>query len=232
MRCFSFSSHQTHSLRRDGRVAASVLSELPCSRRGFSLVEILTVIAIITVMAVLSLPSITSLRQSGSLTAGGNELSDLAVMAQQYAVSHNVMTALVGVTGTTTVPNAQNRAFVVIASDSTGNNWAPVCKWTLLPDSVVMASSSSINTFIAQTSPPAGFPSTLTLNGTSLNCSSGSGGVCSYQLFYPDGQMDTSAPSVILPLVSAQNVAATALPQNYYELIFNPNTGTVKIKRS
>jgi hypothetical protein len=187
--------------------------------------------AIITVMAVLSFPSIASLRRSGSLTAGGNELSDLAVMAQQYAVSHNVMTALVGVTGTTTVPNAQNRAFVVIASDSTGHNWAPVCKWTLLPDSVVMASSSSINTFIAQTSPPAGFPSTLTLNGTSLNCSPGPGGVCSYQLFYPDGQMDTSAPSVVLPLVSAQNVAVTTLPQNYYELIFNPNTGTVIINR-
>jgi Tfp pilus assembly protein FimT len=200
----------------------------PSSRQGFSLVETRAVVAIITVLAVLSMPSISSLGRSSNLTAGGNALSDLAVMAQQYAMSHNVMTALVCVTNPASLPSAQYRAFIVLASDSTGNNWAPVSKWTFLPASVAMSSAAN-NTFLSPlASPPQSFPTSLTLNGTIVTSSN-----FVYQCFFPDGRMDTSAASVVLRIVNAQSAAnlSAANPPNYYDLIFNPNTGTVKIDR-
>lgn len=164
--------------------------------------------------------------------AGGNDLADLASLAHDYAVSHNVMTALVGVTTSTSVSsNAQYRAFVVIASDSTGNNWAPVCKWMLLPASVTMASSTkldtTLNTFIYPKFQGSYPLPTITFSLDGVNFTSG----YLYQTFYPDGHMDTSASSVTLLLVTNQNKTATTAPKDYYELIFNPMTGTVKINR-
>ena len=186
------------------------------SRRGFSLVEILTTLAIISVMAVVSLPSIASFSEASKLSAGGNELADLATLAHDYALSHNMVTALVGITTSSAAPSAQYRAFVVMARDS-GGNWSPVSKWTWLPEAVAMDSSSA-NTFLT-------FSGTnqqnfsLNLNGAKV----GSG--YAYQLFFPDGRMDTSASSLLLRVVTPHN------PANWYDLVFNPMTGTVKINR-
>ncbi len=186
------------------------------SRQGFSLVEMLTTLAIISVMAVLSLPSIVSFSEANKLSAGGNELADLATLAHDYALSHNMVTALVGVTTSNAVPTAQYRAFVVMARDSSGN-WSPVSKWTWLPDAVTMDSSSA-NTFLTFSgSNQQNF--SLNLNGASV----GSG--YAYQLFFPDGRMDTSASSLLLRVVTTHN------PANWYDLVFNPMTGTVKVNR-
>jgi len=207
-------------LRRESTQTFSAMSYLRRSRGAFSLIEILSVLAVISIMAVLSLPSISGLTQSSSLSAGGNDLADLAVLAHDYAVSHNVMTALVGVTTAPTIPNAQYRAFVVMATDQSGNNWTPVSKWAWLPESVTMSSNSSVNTFLSPVSLPQNFPTYVSLNGAAVNSSN-----CAYQFFYPDGHMNTSSSSVVLRIVSANSQA------NYYDLIFNPLTGTIKINR-
>lgn len=221
MRLASSSVNGCHRLRA---IAAPV--DRREGRRGFSLVEILSVLAVISIMALVGLPSITAMSQSGSLTAGGNDLADLAVMAHDYAVSHNVMTALVGVTSATTVPSAaQYRAFIVLASDPTGQNWAPVSKWVFLPSAVTMSSYASLNTF--QTFKGAYPPQNLSLNLEGANVTSG----YAYQTFYPDGHMDTTASSVVLHIVTNQNKTTKTDPKDYYDLVFNPMTGTVKINR-
>ena len=184
--------------------------------RAFSLLEILATLAIISIMAAVSFPSIASLSQGDKLSAGGNDLADLATQAHEYALSHNVVTALVGVTTSPAVPNAQYRAFVVMARDSSGN-WSQVSKWLRLPDAIAM-DTTSVNTFLNyQGSYPQTF--SLSLNGATMTSG------YAYQLFFPDGRMDTSASSVLLRVVSSQNSA------NWYDLIFNPMTGTVKIDR-
>jgi len=196
------------------------------SRGGFSLVEILTVLAVISIMAVVSVQSFSSMTQSGGLTTGGNDLADLAALAHDYAASHNVMTALVAVTTSSSVSSsAQYRAFIVVASDTTGTVWSPVSKWVYLPAAVTMSSYATLNTFqtFKGAYPPQNL--SLTLNGQGV----ASGYV--FQTFYPDGHMDTSANSVVLHLVTNANKALKTEPKDYYDLVFNPMTGTVKINR-
>jgi prepilin-type N-terminal cleavage/methylation domain-containing protein len=217
----------------------NALSDCRRSRRAFTLIELLVVLAIIAILAVLSLPALSSMNQSGNLTAAGNDLADLAALAHDYAASHNVMTALIGVkAGPATLPSSeQYRAFIVVAGALTPGNpptWspAPVTKWLLLPASVTMASSTgalatikSYNTFLTITGDQYPPNPSLSLGGVNIT------GGYTWQTFFPDGHMDTSASSVTLLLVTTPNKAATSVPKDYYELIFNPMTGTVKINR-
>lgn len=202
------------SLGNPSRLLLSVGSRP--SRRGFSLIELFTTVAVIVIMAAISLPSVSSLLDGDKLTSGGNSLLALSMEAHDYALAHNVVTALVGVTTSSAVPNAQYRAFVILARDSDGS-WSPVSKWMWLPAGVTMDSSSA-NTFLNYQGANA---QTFALNLQGANV----GGGYAYQLFFPDGRMDTSASSVLLRVVATHN------PANRYDLIFNPMTGTVKVDR-
>lgn len=67
-------------------------------RRGFTLMELLTVIAIMGIFTALTLSGL-GVVTSGQLAAGGNQVVDLINQARQNAISENVPTALVMVTG-------------------------------------------------------------------------------------------------------------------------------------
>lgn len=57
--------------------------------RGFSLVELLTVIAIMTLMASLAVPSLRSLTGSGSFTQEVGQIAEVMEQARAYAVGQN-----------------------------------------------------------------------------------------------------------------------------------------------
>jgi prepilin-type N-terminal cleavage/methylation domain-containing protein len=66
-----------------------------CSRRqksGFTLLEILVVIAIITILAVLALPAVTSMSGAGSMTTASYTVSGAIQFARSYAMAHDTYT--------------------------------------------------------------------------------------------------------------------------------------------
>ncbi len=206
---------------------------------GFSLAELMTVLAVISILAALSFPSVASFNQSAALKSAGNGLVDLATFAHDYALSHNATTALVGVTSSSNASSAQYRAFVVLANNQ--GVWSQVSNWYRLPQSTVM-SSSNANTFLSYQNGggysgnypqtflvPSTSASALTFRGTPVNNSDNTG--FAYLIFFPDGHIDTTGSSAInMRLVNSQN-QATGSPADYYDLIFNPMTGTVKISQ-
>ena len=224
-----FSPYWKHLFRREGlRTGAAPLRQNASD--AFSLLEILLVTGIILVMTLISLMSLPSLKTASSLTAGGNNLADLAQLARDYALSHNVITAFVGVTNST-LTNASYRAFIVLSRDSSGN-WAPVTQWTWLPSATVMSSAETNSFLTYQGSNPQTFTnsssSALVLNRVNVNDG------CAYQLFFPDGQIDSvSSSTFVLRLVSASPASdqAAANPRNWYDLVFIPSTGAIKIER-
>jgi prepilin-type N-terminal cleavage/methylation domain-containing protein len=57
--------------------------------RGFTLVEILTVLSIVAILAVLSMPAVSGLQQSGNFDKSLYSISDSLNLARSYAVAEN-----------------------------------------------------------------------------------------------------------------------------------------------
>jgi prepilin-type N-terminal cleavage/methylation domain-containing protein len=211
----SFPPKNLHRVADDGSTASSI------AIRAFSLIELLTVVAVLSVLAAASIPALSSLSGASSLTGDGNNLVNLAASAREYSLANNALTALVGVTTLNSKPTANYRAFIVLKREADGT-WSPLSKWFLLSDKVSM-SNQATNTFLQfrGSYTNVNFPP-LTLDGATVNVSTD----CTYQFFLPDGRMDASDP-ILLRLVPANGTSP-----NRYDLIFNPNTGTVKVDRS
>lgn len=63
-------------------------------RQGFTLIEILVVIAIITIMAALAIPAVMSLSSAGSVTTASYDISGAIEAARSYAMAHDTYTWL------------------------------------------------------------------------------------------------------------------------------------------
>ncbi|MEZ0387954.1 MAG: prepilin-type N-terminal cleavage/methylation domain-containing protein, partial [Verrucomicrobium sp.] len=68
------------------------------SRSGFTLVEILVVMAVMLVIMAMSFTGLGGTLRGLALTAAGNKLTQLCDAARQRAMSANVLTAVVALT--------------------------------------------------------------------------------------------------------------------------------------
>src|SRR5687768_16904610 len=109
---------------------------------GFSLVEVLTVMAIITIVLGFTVPAFQSIGRGTSLTSAGNTVTTLASAARQNSASRNVLTALVLITGTAT--EADYRTFGLYELGS-GGYWQQVGKWETLPTGIVVDAQDLVN---------------------------------------------------------------------------------------
>ncbi|MCE0496490.1 MAG: prepilin-type N-terminal cleavage/methylation domain-containing protein [Methylacidiphilales bacterium] len=197
--------------------------------RGFTLIEMLIVIAIIAVLMSLGLPALLNSSRSSGLTDAGNELDNIAMLARQNAVSNNVQTALVLVTNDPYNSAMSGRAVSVWQMGS-NQTWTQTSRWMFLP-----------NTTTAYDDPTAsnkGFstPTTfsVTLDGNTLPASD-----FSAFIFDPEGNMEgPSATTRDVPIVySSPNTTTPAsintvlALKNYYILVFNSDTGAVYVVR-
>ncbi|MFV0338374.1 MAG: Verru_Chthon cassette protein D [Chthoniobacterales bacterium] len=62
---------------------------IPATRRAFSLVETLTVIALIAVLAGLTLPAVNHIQSASALTTTSGQLMDLLNLARQQSLTQN-----------------------------------------------------------------------------------------------------------------------------------------------
>jgi prepilin-type N-terminal cleavage/methylation domain-containing protein len=211
-------------------------------REGFSLVEILTVLAITSILTVLAMSSLSALR-STSLTSSGNQIVDVFAMARQNSISHNAYTAVVIKSQGTGAYSSYCLLELTRQPDWSSSAWTVISPWHSLGKGVVFESGQSTDTFTsAAVTLPQPLPTTFPLpfQGQSILTSS-----TVYQCFQPDGTLSTQpAPPtrLVLRLIEGivdpssgtftyQGTTVSGKQVSYYDLVFVGNTGVTKIER-
>lgn len=188
-------------------------------KEGFSLIELLTVIAILGILASLIVPAVGSISRGANLNRGGQMISDQLALARQEAVTRNrdvevrfyqltngISTGWRGIqlfrieqTPTGPVTNASSRISVV-------------------PEGIVMA-SNSLSPLITS-SPASGTVHLPTYGATVFRAFR----------FRGNGSLETSVgTNNYVTLYNAIDKASP--PANYYTIQINPLTGKASVFR-
>lgn len=92
--------------------------------KGFSLIELLCVVAVIAVMVLVALPAMSSLTLSGQIGQSLQTLGSTLEMAHQYAINNNTYVWVV--VGTNNVPNSNLKMGVIASTTGTDDlAWNP-----------------------------------------------------------------------------------------------------------
>lgn len=214
------------------------------TRHGFSLIELLTVIAILALLAVLVLPGITSILRGNQLSRAGDDVLALLSLARQtsLAKNHPVEVRLYQfgdseTPGETTAnpSSGKYRALQAFEIDDSGKA-TPIGRSALLPSGIIMDSGSTLSTLLAKLKDKSWTvsPDTRDLQiniprvGTSYNCRA--------FRFLPDGSASSSnTPGLSKTdkwFVTLHNIldgdALTAAPANYITIQIDPANGSLK----
>lgn len=98
---------------------------IPDRRRGFTLTELLVVVAIMALLTTVGLPSIGGIGSAGKMTQAVVELSGLMDQARQYAVAQNTYVWIAFLKDTTAQNQDQVTVAVIASQDGTDPNPAP-----------------------------------------------------------------------------------------------------------
>lgn len=183
--------------------------------RGFSLVELLVVIAVIGLLAVITVPALTSVMQSSDLTRGGQLVADQVNLARQTASSRNqvIELRLIKIAGRKGYAATQ-----LWRADDSGQ-MSPARRIVNLPQSVTIP-DNTLSPAIA--SLPTG---SMTLGGASVS-------YCALQI-RPSGEVTpiVDMKDLVFTIVPEVFAGNTSLPANYFLVQINPVTGTPLVYR-
>jgi prepilin-type N-terminal cleavage/methylation domain-containing protein len=218
--------------------------------RGFSLVELLTVVVIIGIICAFVLPAVNGFGRSAALTSAGNLVTNLANYARQEAVSKNTMTALVVLTGQS-VPQKTDqyyRAATIIEYDPVAG-WNQLGNWELLPSGIIFDCNDATNcSFLANSPQPFPFLSHQTSAALSyqgqpvISQGQPASGQIGYaaRIFLSNGSLQNPDKPAQLRLVEGYLQGSqviytrrgqTGLPANYYDIAIVGMTGMTKVDR-
>jgi prepilin-type N-terminal cleavage/methylation domain-containing protein len=194
-------------------------SPRPCFRQGFSLVELLLVVAVIAVLLSMVLFAAGSLGTGRKLTTAGNLAVDLINHARQVAKARNTLTLLAVLESGDEAGRVLGTMVFSSAGGTTGT-WTMLDSWRTLPDGIQVDLGSSTNFLGAVPSNV----SPITRGGQSVDCSA--------LVFLPDGRPVSSSTSPLVLFLKPETSSgpAPSLP-NYYKIIVNPATGIPFIRR-
>lgn len=181
------------------------------NNQGFSLPELLVVIALIAILAALTVAGTGSLRSSGYLNNAGNLVSDQIHQARRLAQAKNAQTLLV------MAKDARGafRLLTVCERAAGSPDWNQVTRWEVLPEGIGIDASQSLLHSPAVTPPPP----PLTQAGRTIPASD-----YAYQVFFPDGRLLAADNPVLF-------VSPSAGTNNFYRIVINASTGIPIIER-
>lgn len=205
------------------------------SKDGFSLVELLVVLAVIIVLAALSLPAVSSLTRGSNLATGGIRIVDQLEYARQAAAARNCAVEFrlyqLPAAGTQAGAPSVYRAFQSFTLDADGAQTNALTKLTVLPDNIYVVDDSSVSSLL---SPQAPSPSFVT--GASTGQPAGAFPPASYNYvafrFKPNGGTDlnpASAQSWHLSLaVVGDPIGSLGVPANFFTIQINAQNGRAR----
>lgn len=185
---------------------------------GFSLIELLVVVAIIVALILITLPAISSVMQSTDLTRGGQVVADNVNLARQIASAQNSVVELRFIK----LPDRVGYSAIQLWKADTNGGMKPARALSTLPQSVTVAPNP----------PLPGFMSSLPSGTMPAGSASANAPYAAIQI-RPTGQVTPvlSMSNMFLAIVPTAMATNSQLPPNYFLLQINPLTGVPLIYR-
>ena len=193
-------------------------------RPGFTLVELLTVVALMIVFLALTVPAMNSMLAGLNISRGGQLFADQIILGRQNALTRN-RDVEVRFINLSDGMNRGYRGVQIWMVDEAGSTRSPISRIVTLPEGVIVNTNASYS--------PLLFGNGATISGQT-NFSSR--GLCEYKgfRFRANGQTDIPSGSSTNSqnFVTLQNVNDSASPpKNFVTIQINPFTGKLNVLR-
>jgi prepilin-type N-terminal cleavage/methylation domain-containing protein len=216
------------------------VSRLNPRRQGYSLIELLAVMAILSALASLTVGSLSPVR-SNALTAGGNETADLLTYARQNSLSRHAFTAVV--VKSTGDDRFSAHCLFELKRDDDGNfsAWKMVTPWRSLPEGIRFHTGSDFLQAANSVSGAQGqnLPGAVNFRGSPANLASNVD--FRTQIFQPDGTLIGGKLLRLRIAEGAEDSTSGIIytgakdgsnnPLNYYDIVILLETGQSKVER-
>lgn len=208
------------------------------SRHGFTLLELLMVVAIIGMLLSLGMVSVRGISGSSNIATSGARVAGLLESAREEAILKRQPVAMVLLTSGDDARKTFVALEYVSATDTSAAAWKQASRWEPLPSGVVVEKPSPTgntnlaNAFSSDTSAtvdPA-LP-TLKYRGASYSPAS----QYDYLIFMPDGSLYQASKGCSLSLVegvwNGSAIQRVGNAANSLQIVINDATGRVKVVR-
>jgi len=222
--------------KRIRRMKCGLLNSWIRGQAGFSVVELVIVLALIVVLTTLSVPAFNKISGSGALSSSGNLVVNMANLARTQAIARNTMTALVVATDRRSHQAYRTMAVFELAPTQDGGlmrttDWRLVSKWEVLQRGIIVDIDLTFNDKTDSASTPGvPFPMLpdIQIGGQPVES-------YRYIVFMPSGYL-LSGQSESLNLKEGYIIPNTTDPQykntsNKYDITILASTGRVIVSR-